>query len=104
MLRRIALVVVLCLVAGALVPPSHWGAGDRRDGRQIPGVARQGSIGEIRGSRRNGDAGSPRIDSAVRLRDRGGRSLCSADVARRMNWPRSVATLPSYFLATHLSL
>jgi hypothetical protein len=104
MLRRIALIVLWCIAAGALAPPSQWGAGDRRDGRHIAGLARQGPLVEMRGSRRDRDAGSQRIDSAVWLHPASDRPLCYTDAARLAQRLRSVTTLPSYHLATHLSL
>jgi hypothetical protein len=82
MLRRVTLFVLLCIAAGAVAPPSHWGAGDRRD--RV--------------------AGSQRMVSAVWLHAAADRPLCYTNAARPAHRLRSVTTLPSYRLATHLSL
>jgi hypothetical protein len=102
--RRIALVVLCCIAAGALAQPSRWGAGDRRDGKHIAGLPCEGHPVEMRGSRRDREAVSQRLDSAVWLHPASDRPLCYTDAARSAQPLRSVTTLPSYHLATHLSL
>jgi hypothetical protein len=104
MLRRIAFIVAWCIVASALAPASHWGAGDRRYGEHVAGVARQGPLVERPGSRRDRDAGSQRMDSVVWLYDGPDRPLSDMNVAGPGHRSRSVTTLPSYHLSTHLSL
>jgi hypothetical protein len=103
MLRRIALIVLWCIAAGALAPDAHLGTSDRRDGKHVAGLACPRQLVELRGSRRDRDAGSPRIESAVWLHPASGQLLGHAN-ARPAHRSRSVATLPSYHLATHLSL
>ncbi len=103
MLRTIALLVLWCIAAGALAPPLHRGIGDRRDEKHVAGLACRGQSLEMRGSRRDRDAGSQRIESAVWLQPASGRTLGSLN-ARPAYGSRSVTTLPSYHLATHLSL
>jgi hypothetical protein len=102
LLTRIALLVLYCLAAGALAPPSYW-AGDRRDGKQIAALARQGQLVE-RGSRRDRDVGSQHIDSAIWLHPASGRLLGCTNAARSAHQLLLVTTLPFYHLATHLSL
>ena len=104
MLRRVTLFVLLCIAAGAVAPPSHWGAGDRRDGKHIASLARQGTLVEMRASRRDRVAGSQRMVSAVWPHAAADRPLCYTNAARPAHRLRSVTTLPSYRLATHLSL
>jgi hypothetical protein len=103
MLTRIALLVLWCIAAGALAPSAHLGTSDRRDGKHVAGLACQRQLVEMRGSRRDRDAGSQRIESAVWLHPASGRLLCRAN-ARPAHRSRSVTTLPSYHLAIHLSL
>jgi hypothetical protein len=102
LLRRIALLVLWCLAAGALAPPSYW-AGDRRDGKHIAGLVCQGQLVE-RGSRRDRHAGSQRIDPAVWLHPACDRLLGCTKAARPAHQLLLVTTLPFYHLATHLSL
>jgi len=102
LLRRIALLVLWCIAAGAVAPPLYR-AGDRRDGKHIAGLACQGQIVE-RGSRRDRDAGSQRIDSAIWLHPASGRLLGCTNAAQPAQQLLSVTMLPFYHLATHLSV
>ncbi|MDP9323007.1 MAG: hypothetical protein M3P13_05180 [Acidobacteriota bacterium] len=104
MLRRIALLVLWCIAAGALAPSAHVVTSDRRDGKHIASLARQGPLVEMRTSRRDRVGGSQRIHSAVWLHASADRPVGYTIAARPAHRSRSVATLPSYLLATHLSL
>jgi hypothetical protein len=103
MLRRIALIVLWCIAAGALAPSAHLGTSDRRDGKHVAGLVCQRQLAELRGNRRDRDAGSQRLESAVWLHPASGRPPGDTN-ARAADRDRSVTTLPSYHLATHLSL
>ena len=102
MLKRIALILVLCFSAGAVVPQWHRQAGDRHDGRYIAALAHARAAAW--GSRRDRDAGSYRITSAFWRHDVADRPVSDTPGARDTHRTRRAATFPSYQLATHLSL
>jgi hypothetical protein len=104
MLKRLTLFLALCLVAGALAPPSHRSAGDRQYGRHIASLARQAGALEVRWNRRDRDAGSERVEAAVWLNGGDDRPVFDPDGEPRAHGTRAAATFPSYHLATHLSL
>ena len=103
MLKRIALILVLCLSAGAVVPQSHREAGDRHDGRSIAALAHHARAAEW-GSRRDRDAGSYRITSAFWRHEVADRPVSDTPGAPDTHRTRCAGTFPSYQLATHLSL
>jgi hypothetical protein len=99
-----ALLVLWCIAAGALAPASHVDTSDRRDGKHVAGLACQRQVVEMRGSRRDRDAGSQRIDSAIWLHPASGRLLGCTNAAQPAQQLLSVTMLPFYHLATHLSV